>query len=101
MRIWLHLTLMILAEFSGFFLGALAVWVLIPAELHTAASPLDFALVAVGALAGAFGARWFFRRVAALCPSCGGRSFHRGIRPIAYHCAECGHVHETRVRSNW
>jgi hypothetical protein len=101
MRIGLHLTLMILGEFSGFVLGALAVWVLLPAEFRSAAGLWDLALLAVGAVVGTLGVRWLFLRLGARCPDCGGRAIPRGIHPISYHCSGCGRAHETRVRSNW
>jgi DNA-directed RNA polymerase subunit RPC12/RpoP len=97
----LHLTLLILGEVSGFILGALAVWALLPAGFRSAAGPLALALLAGGAVAGALGVRWLFRRLGARCPRCGGRAIPRGVRPISYQCGECGHTHETRVRSNW
>jgi hypothetical protein len=102
MRVGFHLTLMILGEFAGFFLGALTVWVLLPAEVLSAAGPLlGLALLAGGAVAGTLGVRWVFRRIGARCPGCGGRAIPRGHRPITYQCGACGHIHETRVRSNW
>jgi ribosomal protein L37E len=101
MRIGFHLTLMILAQFAGFALGALAGFALLPADFRSAAAPLDFVLVVGGAVAGTLAAGWAVGRVAARCPRCGGRAFPRGSRPITYHCAACGHAHETRVRSNW
>jgi hypothetical protein len=101
MRIGLHLTLMVLGELSGFVLGALAAWALLPAGFLTAAGPLGLAVLAGGAVVGALGARWLFRRLGARCPCCGGRAVPRGRRPITYQCGECGHAHEARVRSNW
>jgi hypothetical protein len=101
MRIGVHLTVAILAQFAGFFLGALGAWALLPADFRAAAAPLDFVLVAGGAVGGAFGMRWASGRIPARCPRCGGRAFSRGLRPITYHCVACGHTHETRVRANW
>jgi hypothetical protein len=101
MRVGFHLTLMILGEFSGFFLGALTVWVLLPAEVMSAAGPSGLLFLAGGAVTGSLAVSLAFRRLGARCPACGGHAVPRGIRPIAYHCSQCGHAHETRVRSNW
>jgi len=101
MQIGLHLTLMILGEFSGFFLGAMAVWAVLPAEFRSALGLLALAPLAGGAVVGVLGVRWFFRRLGARCPRCGGHAVPRGVRPISYQCGECGYNHATRVRSNW
>jgi hypothetical protein len=101
MRIGLHLTLMLLGEVSGFMLGALAVFALLPAEFLSAIGLFSVGLLGGGAVLGLLGVRWAFRRIGARCPRCGGRAVPRGRRPISYHCNACGHTHETRVRSNW
>jgi hypothetical protein len=101
MRIGLHLTLMTLGEFTGFVVGVLALLVLLPEEFRSAAAPFYLVLLFGGAVVGTLGMRWLLGRIAARCPRCGGRAFPQGTRPISYHCRECGHIHETRVRSNW
>ena len=98
MRIRLHLTLMILAEFAAFFLGALAMWALLPRD---ARDELGLVMLAGSAVAASLAVSWVFRRFGARCPHCGKRAIPRGIRPICYCCVACGHIHETRVRSNW
>jgi hypothetical protein len=102
MRIPLHLTLMLAGEVSGFVLGVLVMFAVVPAEVLSAAGPvLGLVLLFGGAVAGVLAVRWLFGRVAARCPECGGRAFPRGRRPISYYCGDCDHTHETRVRSNW
>jgi xanthosine utilization system XapX-like protein len=102
MRIALHMTLMLIGEVSGFVLGVLVTFAVVPTEVRSAAGPvLALVLLFGGAVVGVQAVRWLFGRVAARCPQCGGQAFPHGIRPICYHCRECGHTHETRVRSNW
>lgn len=95
------MTLMILGEFLGFFLGALAVWLLLPEGATSAAATLRLALMFGGAAANSLAVRFAFRHIGARCACCGGRAVPRGIRPITYCCDQCGHTHETNVRSNW
>lgn len=63
MRIALHLTLMLVSELSGFVLGVLVMFAVVPAEVQSAAAPvLDLLLLSGGAAAGVLAARWLFGR---------------------------------------
>ena len=108
--IWLHLTLTILVTVGGFFGGAFAgaslffgVWSLAGGAIgfapdsscRTCACGVAFF---GGALVGLLGGQILMTLcVPARCPRCGGRAYHRGGRPITYHCRDCRHVHATPV----
>ncbi len=94
--IWLHLTLITIAQFGG----ALAAAVLVMVNMR---SVEGFGLNGTFAFFGAFILGYLMPRlvmkyvISARCPQCGGGARFRGGRPISYVCRECGHDHQTNV----
>ena len=104
MRIWMHQLLGAVAEFAGFFAGAVVTalllelirdgprWVVIPT--------ITVAMIAF-VIGGLRAGEWFVRRLPARCPACRGAAWAEGHRPVRFRCRACGHVHRTRFRTNW
>jgi hypothetical protein len=94
----LHLTLMFLAEFAGFGIGAVVaiyLWVARPIDLSPV---LMMGLFGAILLVAVMVPRTVFRRlVPARCPveGCPGPARPEGSKPIVYRCRRCGHVLDT------
>jgi hypothetical protein len=50
---------------------------------------------------GVLGCEWLVRRLSTRCPECRGPAYAEGHRPIRFRCTAFGHVHCTRMRTNW
>jgi hypothetical protein len=98
MPIALHVALMFLGEFAGFFVGAVFgiwLWVGRPIEMSI---PLQIGVIVAALFVGVMVPRVLFRRVIpARSPAegCGDPARPQGSRPIVYRCRRCGHVHDT------
>src|SRR5262245_19388922 len=104
MRIWMHLLLSSIGMFAGFFAGGLMAavvlelirdgprWIVIPTMIVTL----------IGLCYGGIRlAEWLVRQLSVRCPMCRGPAYAEGHRWIRFRCTACGHVHVTRMRTNW
>jgi hypothetical protein len=102
MRIGLHITLMFFLTLIGLWtFGFGSGWLLAWLDAMRA-WPLILLAASIGAALGPAAGK----RIAARCPTCGGRAYYElgelgariGTRfPIKYRCAECGDVHFSGV----
>lgn len=104
MRIWMHLLLSVIAMFAGFVAGGI-LSALVLELIREGPGWFVFPVMAVTLIGlcvgGVLGAEWLVRRLSARCPLCRGPAYAEGHRPIRFRCTACGHIHHTRMRTNW
>jgi hypothetical protein len=111
MPIWCHLTLMTIAQVTGFLFAVLASSGLLGLAAdhyrpETRALQIGFALAGMwfvffSIFCGARAGGWLVRRLTAYCPRCGGTADALGYLPVRYQCRECQHVESTSVMNRF
>ena len=96
MPTWLHVLLFSVGSLAGaFFACGWAIDNPHAMEAYGISSDLFcFGMLFLGALIPMGVMRYL---VPAICPKCGKRTHMKWSKPVAFHCRECGHVHETIV----
>jgi hypothetical protein len=100
----MHLLLSSIAVFAGFLAGGFLTALLLelirdgPRWLVIPTMVVALVVLCVGGLRAG---EWLVRRFAARCPECRGPAYAEGHRPIRFRCVACGHIHYSRMRTNW
>lgn len=94
-----HLILYIALYFGGASVGAQGGWIfaVLLTELKIIYPPWHIPIILIVAIIGAYIPKNLFaNKVAAICPSCGGKAFLKwASKPLRYVCTDCGYIHKT------